>query len=106
MNPHRTPGEVLPDGPEPLKIGPALACPACGAEALDEYRESVGADGELTRTATGRHEKSSLAQPRACTLRARVRVGWLSRCSTLGEHLHEHCTVCGLEWLTAFAEGA
>lgn len=93
MSPHRTPGEVIPNGPVPLKKGPAKACPGCAAT------PSKHSDGTYTAG-------SNLPAPAACTPRARVKVGWFRCCTTPGEHLHEHCKVCGLRWLTAFAEGS
>ena len=75
---------------EPLSPGPAKACKGCGADRvrLNSYNEVIN---------------RRLDDPRACTPYARVRVGWFARCYLPGEHLHEHCRVCGLRWLTAFA---
>lgn len=92
MSPHRAPGEFLPDGPAPLKKGPAKACPACAAT------PSKHSDGTYT-------SGSNLPAPIACTPDARVTAGLFRRCSTPGAHLHERCKVCGLSWLTTFAEG-
>lgn len=54
----------------------------------------------------GYADRSPLLAPRACTPEHRLKLGWFSRCDGPGRHLHESCTVCGLRWLTAFAEGA
>lgn len=91
MSPHRTPGEVTPDGPAPLTKGPAKKCRACGQE---RYVKSGGA----YCTSMG-----ALYQPRACSPLKRLG-RWWSKCRIAGEHLHERCKVCGAEWLTAFAE--
>lgn len=100
MSPHRTPGEVLPDGSEPLRKGPAEKCKGCGSP----RRVDVGSVPNH-RPSGGYTPASALREPRACTPRRRL--GWLWwRCRVPGEHLHERCKVCGLEWLTAFAEGA
>jgi hypothetical protein len=61
--------------------------------------------GEIKATITGYTDKSPLEHPRACAPLARVKVGWFRRCRKPGNHLHEHCRICGLRWLTAFAEG-
>ena len=93
MNPHRTPGEVIADGPEPLPKGPAMACAGCGAKRV------TWGDGEYKAS-------SPIASPRACVPTARVKAGWFRRCREPGEHLHERCKVCGLEWFTSFAKGS
>lgn len=94
MNPYQTPGEVIPDGPAPLPKGPAKKCKGCGYAWIITF-DSYG------------HEKGrepALVIPRACTPYTRIGFLWW-KCSTPGEHLHERCRHCGLEWLTAFAEG-
>jgi hypothetical protein len=93
VSPHRTHGEVMLDGPEPLKKGPAEKCRGCAAT------PSKHSDGAYT-------SGSNLPAPVACAPAARVRVGWFRHCNVSGEHLHERCKVCGHRWLTAFAEGA
>jgi hypothetical protein len=100
---YRDPFQVFPDG-EPPEPGPAKACKACGALAI-EARVEVSHEHEKRYDIRklGRHQESPLPAPRACAPYARVRVGWFSRCDIPGEHLHEHCRVCGLRWLTAFA---
>jgi hypothetical protein len=91
VSPHRTPGKVEPDGPAPLPEGPAAKCPACGSKPCIEPWGT-------------RMLISPLPDPRACTPKRRI--GWLWwKCRTPGKHLHERCKVCGLDWLTAFAEG-
>lgn len=126
MSPHRTPGEVEPDPPAPLKKGPAKACKGCGAtHILARLDIANPREGVYRWVDVGRHERSPLPEPRACTPARRVQVGtrkaprtvrflwfWTHtvfvdepvHCSEPGEHLHERCRVCGLEWLTAFAE--
>lgn len=98
MSPHRTPGEVIPDGPEPLPKGPATTCKGCGSGPIRVVEWC--SDG-----ATPYKQERALDAPIACTPGARVGFLWW-RCRKPGEHLHERCRVCGLEWLTAFAEGA
>lgn len=127
MSQHRTLGEVIPDG-RPLKKGPAQTCKGCGAAAVPD-RVDVAHQREPHHAwvSQGRHARSPLPEPRACTPAQRVQTGtqkvgrkerhlWFWThiilvdepvyCSTPGEHLHEHCRVCGLRWLTAFAEGS
>jgi hypothetical protein len=120
------PGEVVPDGPVPLAKGPALVCPACGAEAIARSRDGYVRGGKAVSVVFGRANESPLPMARACTPTKRVVLTtrrdlipkpflWFWKrlvladvpveCSTPGEHLHERCKVCGLEWLTAFAEG-
>jgi hypothetical protein len=108
VSPHRTPGEVLPDGPAPLHVGPAKVCKGCGNKRILAIEGGYARldNGKETSAILGYHDKSPLAHPRACTPGARVKVGWFRRCSDPREHLHERCKVCGLEWLTAFAEGS
>ena len=104
---YRVPGQRPEDGPEPLPKGPAMVCPACGTQAIFKLRNAVERKtGKATSARIGHADKSGLRQPRACTSAARVRLGWFRRCEEPGSHLHEQCKVCGLEWLTAFAEGA
>lgn len=87
-----------------LPDGPAVRCPACGAESLDTFLESTKrVSGESVRTVTGRHKDSQITAPLACTDRKRVRIGFLRRCKIDGDHLHEHCKNCGHDWLTRFA---
>jgi len=88
---------------EPLQPGPALACKGCRATAIEEKARVERSMGHDECHVVGRSHKSPLPSPRACTPYARVSVGWFSRCEVPGEHLHEHCRVCGLRWLTAFA---
>lgn len=120
MSPHRTPGEVIPDGPEPLQQGPSERCPACKSKRKLDYSGMFAA-----RIAGGYDNESALVMPRACTPGRRVQTGTDRRpvvqpflwfwtrvievpvpvvCAMPGEHLHERCKVCGHEWLTAFAE--
>lgn len=97
------------DGPAPLPKGPAGICPACRARAIritSRINAAGAKNGEATVEAwKGYSDDSPLATPRACTPGMRLKLGWFSRCSEPGPHLHEHCKVCGLDWLTAFAEG-
>lgn len=89
MNPHRTPGEIIPNG-RPLDPGPAQKCQACGIE--------------IGKTLWVWHGGiNAMARPRACTPAARVRTGLFARCKEPGEHLHEHCRARGHRWITAFA---
>jgi hypothetical protein len=127
VSPHRTPGEVVPDGLAAMPKGPALKCPACGIEAIARVQAGFTRGGKNVDATLGRSEDSPLPMPRACTWTKRVPVGtrkapiakrflwfWtrtifvdeVVKCTEPGEHLHERCKVCGLEWLTAFAEGA
>jgi hypothetical protein len=123
---YRTPGEAIPDGPAPLAKGPAMSCAGCGAKAVPNRVDvSHREEGSYRWVDMGRHERSPLPSPRACTPYARVVVGVVARvvrrrvlwlwtretqvkdeilCAIPGSHLHERCKVCGLEWLTAFAE--
>lgn len=81
------------DDAEILPIGPAKRCIACRTE--------------RTLFSTGETSPSSmLPAPRACSPRSRVLVGFFSRCSVDGEHLHESCKNCGHEWLSRFGGGA
>lgn len=93
MNPHRIPGETIPDA-EPLDPGPAQKCKACGRS---EYATSRYTNGSV------RTKAQALEEPRACTPGARIRTGFFHRCKEPGEHLHEHCRACGHRWITAFA---
>lgn len=106
MSAYRVPGAVLADGPEALAKGPARRCKGCGAEALDAVTGGFRALPNDDRPVVGRHEDSPLPMPRACTAARRVRVGWFGRCEGRGEHLHERCRLCGLQWLTAFVGDA
>lgn len=92
----------IPEGRALLQNGPAKTCKGCGA------KRDVHAGSEILDEPAGAYTKASgLHQPIACTPARRHNVGWFSRCAEPGEHLHEHCKVCGLQWLTAFAgEGA
>jgi hypothetical protein len=123
---YRTQGEVVPDGPEPLPKGPASRCRGCSAEAVPERVDVQHQTEKFYRWVdVGRHPRSPLPEPRACTPAKRVQVGtrkvlttvkrwwfWARvvladepvSCREPGEHLHERCRVCGLEWLTGFAE--
>lgn len=107
MIPHRTPGEIIPDGPTPLKKGPAQECPACKARARRKAEQFTVAGTDRKDQALGEYANGSpLRTPRACTPQVRVKEGWFRRCHKPGQHLHEYCAVCGLQWLTAFAEDA
>lgn len=104
MSPHRTPGDVMPDGPTPLQKGPALKCPACKLEAIGDPIK-VLCRGEVVSIDVGRSKSSPIPMPRACVPNNRIKLGWFKRCAIPGEHLHETCNGCGLRWITAFAEG-
>lgn len=91
------------EDPPMLPPGPATKCPACGAEALDEFEDSTGPENTPIRTVVGRHEMSRLPAPRACTPRKRFYRGFFRWCKVEGAHLHEHCRNCGHDWLTRFA---
>jgi hypothetical protein len=128
LSPHRTPGEALPNGPAPLKKGPAQTCKGCGASAVpDRVDVAHSREPHHAWMSLGRHALSPLPPPQACTPAERVEVGkrsvgirvpflwfWTRTvpveqpfyCCEPGEHLHERCKVCGLRWLTAFAEGS
>lgn len=75
--------------------GPAKKCRACGVAQVVLERWS--------HDNTPKNYAPALRPPRACTPSARIRLGWFSRCESYGEHLHEECTNCGAEWLSAFA---
>lgn len=104
MNPHRLPGDVLPDGPAPLGKGPAKSCPACGLLSVDRTEGGFTRDGKDVRMILGRSDRSPLPMPLACTPNKRLKLGWFRRCAGSGRHLHESCKGCGNEWLTAFAD--
>lgn len=107
MSPHRTPGEVTPDGPEPLRKGPAHECAACKARARRKAETLRIANTDRSEQALGEYsDESPLAPPRACIPTARVKIGWFRCCREPGKHLHERCRVCGLKWLTGFAGGS
>jgi len=103
VNPHRTIAPRIEDAPT-LPKGPSQACPACGEAAIPmRVDTSLKEDKNYAYKELGRHPKSPLPRPRACSPAKRVRVRFFRRCNVSGSHLHESCKNCGHEWLTSFA---
>lgn len=104
---YRGAAERVEDGPDPLQKGPAKACPACTSRRIlaRDGGYTVVETGKETSAILGYHPSSPILQPRACTPDRRLSLGWFFRCKRSGAHLHERCRVCGLQWLTSFAEG-
>jgi hypothetical protein len=100
MNAYRKPGEPIEDGPSLLPKGPASTCPACGADRITLLRTSDNA----AKAFVGYSDHSPLKEPCACTPKRRIEIGLWRKCKEPGNHLHEHCKVCHLQWLTAFKE--